>query len=142
MPSISYVWLLVRHDWCEDKAKWTLKGHMIHYMVTTTISTILLKLGYPERCHNHCFNFNCFRLHYFLFRLSFICKHFEVLFQLNENKIIIYLKKIEVVLHLKKNEVVFHFQEYWGYLPFSKILRLSSNFKSIEVVCHCSGFCQ
>ena len=21
------------------------------------------KLGYPGRCHNHCFNFNCFMLH-------------------------------------------------------------------------------
>jgi hypothetical protein len=29
-------------------------------------------LGYPERCHNHCFNFNCFRLHYYFWgRLPF-----------------------------------------------------------------------
>jgi hypothetical protein len=24
------------------------------------------RLGYPERCHNHSFNFKCFRLHYFV----------------------------------------------------------------------------
>ena len=29
-------------------------------------------LGYPERSHNHCFNLNCFRLHYFLLRSSSI----------------------------------------------------------------------
>ena len=25
---------------------------------------IYVKLGHPERCHNHCFTFNCFWLHY------------------------------------------------------------------------------
>ena len=28
------------------------------------------RLGYLERCHNHCFRYNCIRLHYYLLRLS------------------------------------------------------------------------
>ena len=44
----------------------------------------VFELGCPERCHNHCFNFNCFRLH------------------LNDLGCLP-LKKIEVVFHLEEN---------------------------------------
>ena len=35
----------------------------------------IVQLGYPERCHNHCFNTNYFMLHYFLFSQD----HFKIL---------------------------------------------------------------
>ena len=86
-------------------------------------------LGYPERCHNHCFNlgfnFNRFWLHSFFGHLPF-------------------KKKIEVVQHFpqncrsfsifKKIKVVFHFQKNVGRLLFSKKLRSFSIFKKVEVV--------
>jgi hypothetical protein len=50
------------------------------------------KLGYPERCHNHCFNFNCLRLHFL----------FEVFFHLNEIEVVSIQKNIKVVFHLKR----------------------------------------
>jgi hypothetical protein len=128
---------------------------------------IIYKIGYPERCHNHYFNFNCFRLHYFLFRLPSIFKNIDVVFHLQE-----YWCRIPFerdwgyhpfgkncgCLAFEKNwsrlpfpemlrlssifaniEVVFNFQKYWGRLPFSKILRLSSIFKNIEVMFHISS---
>jgi hypothetical protein len=33
-------------------------------MITEKVSFI--EPGYPERCHNHCFKTNCFRLHNFI----------------------------------------------------------------------------
>ena len=51
-----------------------------------------IELGYPERCHNHCFNFNCFRLHLIVLG----CLPFE---------------KIELVFHFERNEVIFHFEK-------------------------------
>ena len=65
------------------------------------------KLGYPERCHNYCFNFSCFRWHY-LMRSSSIYKNIEVIFHLNEI------------------EVVFNSKEYLGWLSLAKQLRSSS----------------
>ena len=58
-------------------------------------------------CHSHCFNFKCFRLHYFPYIL------FEAVFLIRKWG--------------KKNEVVFHFQNK---------LRSSSNSNKIEFVFH------
>ena len=43
-----------------------------------------IRLGYPERCHNHCFIFNCIRLHYFPWRSSSSHKNIEVVFHLKK----------------------------------------------------------
>ena len=52
------------------------------------------KLGYPERCHNHCFTFNCFWLNYLF----------------------------EVVFHFQKSCGRLPFLKICGRLLFSKIL--------------------
>jgi hypothetical protein len=96
-------------------------------MITLMITMITWWLGY----HNHCFNFESFRLHYFINNL------FESSID----------EKISLSSIFKKIEVIFQFQKNWGRLPFSKILRSSSIFKkmrssfiflNIEVVFHIS----
>ena len=54
------------------------------------------QLGYPERCHNHCFTFICYCLHYF-----FLCR-------LPFKKIIILIIFDCIIF----NEVVFQFQKF------------------------------
>ena len=58
------------------------------------------RLGYPERCHNNCFNFDCFRLHYFLLTLSFIWKNIKVVFHLHKIEFVFRLKK-KILCHLQ-----------------------------------------
>ena len=66
-------------------------------------------LGYPERCHNHCFNFNCFRLHY-----SFCCLPFNFFWG--------------NLLFTRQTLGRLLFEINWGNLPFFKKLRSSSIF--------------
>jgi hypothetical protein len=67
------------------------------------ILIICSELGYPERCHSHCFNLQCFRLHYFI-----------------NNFLSLPLKKIVVVIY---------FHKILRSSSFSKILRSSSSSK-------------
>jgi hypothetical protein len=61
------------------------------------------QLGYTERCHNHCFENNCFRLHYLLLTIHSQeywgcgCLLFRSIFY--------------VVFNLKQDEVIFHLQK-------------------------------
>ena len=125
------------------------------------------QIGYPERCHNHCFYFQlilvalffrgrlsfskkirsssfskknwgclpnhcfyCFLLLYFFwgrlpleFFLRFSIFKYNIVFTFQYFWLHYFF---DVIFHLKKIEVVFLFQNNWGRLPFSKILRSSS----------------
>ena len=101
--------------------------------------SFLLDLGYPERCHNHCFKTYCFRLDYIIiysgclpFRrklwLSYIWEREKMWLSSIQKNILCYLP----------------FEKSWGQLPFAEILgclplkklRSSSNNKIIKVVFH------
>ena len=100
-----------------------------------------IPLGYPERCHNHCFDFKCFGLKCFLYcfkvvshwpknqghlifskklRSSFIFKIFGSLPLKKYWGCITFSKKWGHLTLIKRNEAVFHFQENWGHLQFKK----------------------
>ena len=66
------------------------------------------QLGYPERCHNHCFNFNCFRLHLLLYVVLF--EKMLVVFH--------FTKRLRLSSISKKIEVVFHIEIELCRLPF------------------------
>ena len=101
--------------------------------------SFLLDLGYPERCHNHCFKTYCLRLDYIIiysgclpFRrklwLSYIWEREKMWLSSIQKNILCYLP----------------FEKSWGQLPFAEILgclplkklRSSSNNKIIKVVFH------
>ena len=73
----------------------------------------IVQLGYPERCHNQCFNFYCFRLYYFFnnfFKYS-VDKKNHLLFskKLRSSSI----KKLRSSSIFKNIEVIFHISSGW-----------------------------
>ena len=81
-------------------------------------------LGYPERCHNHYFNLNCIRLHYFVLlflRLSSIQKNYwgSLLLETKLRSSSIFKNKFCLPFSKKLGRIPF--LKKWGRLPFAKI---------------------
>ena len=74
------------------------------------------RLGFPERCHNHCFNFNCFRLSLFILCYVWGCLQLTRILRSSS------IKKIKVVFILQEYWVCLPFENNWGGLPFTKKL--------------------
>ena len=106
--------------------------------IQQTDGILLEQLGYLERCHNHCFNPNCFWLHHFFHwgRLSFLKYGGRLPFSKKLRSSSTFKNYWGCLPFSKYIEVIFHFQNKLRSSSIFKKLRSSSIFKKIEVVFH------